>query len=998
MTNAPSITPLPLVGRRGELARLRAALDRTEAGGAKPLFLRGEGGVGKTRLLRTIVEDGRRRGWTVASGQAFPVGSGAPFALFADAFVPLIRALEPGALAVLTRGAEGDLHRLFPILGPPEQARLGEGTPTELKMRLFWNFTEFLRGLAGRAPLLIALEDLQWADEPSLELLHFVVRETQGHPVLLIGTYNERFRADLPALGTTEQSLSRMGLLDVERVEALTQEDLAELMAAVFGLDGALGSEFVVRLHQWTGGNSFFVEETLQALVDRGQLRQREGTWVGFDTDRMELPASIREAVEARLTGLSPHALEVAQIAAVVGSRTAHHVLANAGDLEEGDLLRAIDDLRARQVLEEREEDDEVVYGFAHPLVREAIYSELGRARARALHGRVGGALEEVYAEEADPNDLAYHFARSGEGTAAAKEIRYLVRAGREAFARHAYPQAAEHLKRALERLDSVPDVERATLVTELDSLREDLAWAQTAVGEMDEALATLEQLSSETNDPVRRAKIARRTVRAYYWNGQPAQALARADHALADLDPEGQGAAGMELLRGLCLERLGRPTDAGVAFRAALAGAERLGAEDLEGRAQQALALLALWTGDPSGVRSHGTTALALSRAQGAGTVEFWSLWVQAALEGLTGNPAGLETLLEEARAVAGRLGSPHLRLWAAELLIEHAAATGAWDKGLTIGEQAVALATNLGHLAVLPRLQVWTALIHLARGDLERSKTLMDDAWALAVEHADERGVDVHSYVPAHTGRAAWLLAAGRPDEAVAAAEAGLEVADRSGYFIWAVHRLLPTLAEAHIVRGDIEGARIVGERMRRDSERLGHRLGLAWADACDGLVRWKAGDTEGAVRQLRSAAEALEAVPFVWDAARLRRQLAGRLIELGDTEGALVELRAVHDVFAHLSAESELDKTRAMFRECDVRPPARTPAAGSGAGALTSREAEIARMVAERKSNKAIGKALGISPRTVSTHLSNIFKKVEVSSRGELTDLVRTTLLPD
>jgi DNA-binding CsgD family transcriptional regulator len=123
---------------------------------------------------------------------------------------------------------------------------------------------------------------------------------------------------------------------------------------------------------------------------------------------------------------------------------------------------------------------------------------------------------------------------------------------------------------------------------------------------------------------------------------------------------------------------------------------------------------------------------------------------------------------------------------------------------------------------------------------------------------------------------------------------------------------------------------------------------------------------------------------------DAARLRRQLAGRLAETGDRAAALVELRRVHDMFARMGAESELAKARGMFREIGAKPPARP--ATSGADGLTGREIEIAQMVADRKSNKAIGKLLDISPRTVSTHLSNIFRKLDVASRGELADYVR------
>lgn len=126
------------------------------------------------------------------------------------------------------------------------------------------------------------------------------------------------------------------------------------------------------------------------------------------------------------------------------------------------------------------------------------------------------------------------------------------------------------------------------------------------------------------------------------------------------------------------------------------------------------------------------------------------------------------------------------------------------------------------------------------------------------------------------------------------------------------------------------------------------------------------------------------------MMWDAARLRRQLAGRLAEVGDTEGALAELRLVHDIFSGLGAALELEKARMQFRQIGHRPPPRP--VDPGVAGLTGRELEVARLVAARLSNKAIGKELGMSARTASTHLSNIYQKLNISARGELSDLIR------
>jgi DNA-binding CsgD family transcriptional regulator len=182
-----------------------------------------------------------------------------------------------------------------------------------------------------------------------------------------------------------------------------------------------------------------------------------------------------------------------------------------------------------------------------------------------------------------------------------------------------------------------------------------------------------------------------------------------------------------------------------------------------------------------------------------------------------------------------------------------------------------------------------------------------------------------------------------------------------------------------------------------MRRDAGRFHHRLGLAYADGCEGLLaRFRDRDPARAIELLQSSVEQLEAIPFPPQAARIRRRLAGAFVEVGDRESAMRELRKAHDVFAHLEATVELDGTREEMRELGLRPPPKSVVAG--ASGLTGREIEIARMVATRKSNKEIGGALQISARTVSTHLSNIFVKLSVGSRGELADFVRQNGLLD
>jgi DNA-binding CsgD family transcriptional regulator len=284
-----------------------------------------------------------------------------------------------------------------------------------------------------------------------------------------------------------------------------------------------------------------------------------------------------------------------------------------------------------------------------------------------------------------------------------------------------------------------------------------------------------------------------------------------------------------------------------------------------------------------------------------------------------------------------------------------------------------------------------VWTGLLHIWRGEFEPARQLIEEAWKISRAGSPRMEGDIPSVVPAHHGLASLHLHTRNFEEAISVGEAGLEIADRAGYAAWALQWLLPVVGEAALWAKQWEKAEKHSRRMRRDAERLDHPLGLAWADACDGLlIVHRDSNPAGGVHLLRSAAERMEELQIFASAAVLRRHLGRALMDSGENEGARKELKRAHDALARLGARSELEAVREQLRALGARPPAKvvTP----GAAGLTGRELEIARMVAERKSNKEIGAELDISARTVSTHLSNIFLKLGVDSRGALADFVR------
>jgi len=988
--------PLPLVGRTRELAALESLME-TPKDGTSVVIVAGEGGVGKSRLALELGDRAERRGWKVAYGRAFPVEAGVPYALFSDAFLPILRDLDPDRLTVLSRGGEAELQYLFPALGRGAgPADLG-GDPDELRTRLMWNFAEFLKSYAAREPLLCVLEDLQWADESSLQLLHFLGRQVAGERILFVCTYNDTQRDQSLELVRTERSLVSLGVGEIRRLEPLTLDQVSELVRLSFGVDAAVVREFCALLYGWTRGNPFFLEEILKSLIQSGRLAPSSGTWVGWDAQDFGLPPSIRDAVLARVSATSEGARTVAELTAIIGARARYPLLASISGLKERELLGALEELCAARILDERTDAGAVVYDFSHPLVRQTLYNEFGLQRARMLHGVVAEAMEEFYGKRAldHADELAFHFQRTDAEKLRTKAATYLAAAGRAALDRRADHEAVTYLRAALERADGGDDdhrLLRAQLVPQL-------ARALQHLGDFEEATvlwqAALDGLGATSPHE---GALRRALGMAHFWCGRHEEAASQLDEGLEASRREGDRAEAVRLRisKAYYLQEVGQGAEAMETLSPALPLAEEIGEPGLLARVHRALALLHLWVGPPEQAREHAERAIALARRNDDLTIEFWARWALAVLEGMRGDTAQMGAAVDQVNELADRARSPVLRLWTADMSIELAYFRGEWDRGIAIGMQAIALARSLNQRTILPRLLVWTSQIHLGRGQLDEAKQLLDEAVEVSGIEGPGAAMDVHQVVPVYIGRAYYLVGLGEFQRAIEMAEKGAAIAEGTGYTLWAMHRLLPILAEAYLWAGEIDKAEKIGKRIREHSDRLDHKLGHAWADACEALVMWKRGDPQGAIALMQSAAEALDEIPMLWDAARIRRQMAGRMAEVGRTDEANHELKRVHDVFVKLGADLELEKARMQFREIGQRPPPK--GIGEGLAGLTPRELEVARLVARRMSNKAIGKELGMSTRTASTHLSNMYQKLGITSRGELADLIRGIDVPN
>jgi hypothetical protein len=461
----------PFIGRQREQEQLRAALDRALSGEGGTLMVVGEPGIGKTRLTSEFATFARLRGAQVLMGHCHEGGVAVPYLAFTEAFRQHVRSrddealrseLGPGAPEVATLVSE--VRRRLPET--PESIPL-EGEAE--RIRLFESVASFVRNAAASSPLMIVLDDLHWADTPTLLLLQHLARTVGGERVLLVGTYRDVELERTHPLAEIVAALRREDLYERVLLRGLSFDDVRDLLRARGGQDPPEG--FVQRLLDETEGNPFFLAEVLRHLAEIGAIRREEGQWVGDPSLILQnIPEGVREVVGRRLSHLDESTNQMLSIASAMPDGFGYEVLAKVSEADEDALLDALDAaLRARLIVECKDERGGA-YRFEHALIRQTLYDELSTPRRVRLHRQIGEALESLHGASPEPHlpALAYHFFQAVQTGGAEKAVDYARRAGERALELLAHEEAAAHFDRALQALDfagEASDAERCALL-----------------------------------------------------------------------------------------------------------------------------------------------------------------------------------------------------------------------------------------------------------------------------------------------------------------------------------------------------------------------------------------------------------------------------------------------------------------------------------------------------------------------------------------------------
>ncbi len=451
------------VGRERELEQLREAVDSALAGRGSLQLLVGEPGIGKTRASEELATYARVSGARVYWGRCREDEGAPAYWPWVQAIRSYARDADPVALAWQLGAGAAEVAQLIPEVAEKLDIEPATGTDSEeARFRLFDSVTSLLLAAARDRPIVIVLDDLHWADEPSLLLLRFAARELASSGLLILGTYRDvelgRHHPLARMLGEMS-GIEGSGRIPLRGLSVAAVERYIEMTAGTPSPPGLAEA-----VEEQTDGNPFFVGEVVRLLASEGKLA------AGGSAAELQIPQGVREVVGRRLDRLSEETNEALRVGAVIGRDFDRELVWRVAQQQPDQLMKAAEEATAERLVTDLGDGH---YSFAHALVRDTLYEELSPPKRSALHERAGLAIEETCGGNVDERlgELAHHFLEAAPRGDLAKAIDYAQRAGEQDMEQLAYEDAVDVYGRALEVLELMDEPDEALRCSLLLSL-----------------------------------------------------------------------------------------------------------------------------------------------------------------------------------------------------------------------------------------------------------------------------------------------------------------------------------------------------------------------------------------------------------------------------------------------------------------------------------------------------------------------------------------------
>jgi DNA-binding CsgD family transcriptional regulator/tetratricopeptide (TPR) repeat protein len=950
-----------VVGRDATLGLVKRQIDNARAGRGSLLVFAGEAGIGKTRLIRAALRQAQAGGFRTSKGDLAPQ----------DLLVPL------ASIGDLARTMKADA---FGDLGPDLLAmRGGKGGDSLASRRILVHEISDRITKAIDRPTVLAFEDLQWADELSLEVIGELARAATERPLLLLASYR---LDELPTGSMHREWRSRLltqRFAEEIQLERLSLDDTALVTTLILGTGLPAPREVVEAVHERTNGIPLHIEELLAALGDN--------TTDGRAIRDAAVPETIEDAVVARTARLSDDARAVARAGAILGRCFVPDVVAGIMDRRVEDLDAPLEELVDAGILFPFAHVDLGYYDFRHQLLRDALYRRAPAAERRRLHARAaefGKGLvgaSEVHA--------SVHYERAG---LRADAFRAAVAGAKAAGAMVSRFEEFELYRRAIA---NIPDRLRASELGDLYSAYGNAAFSVDDVPAIEEAMTQARRYYLEAGRPIDAASAlvslsghARRDVRP---RGERVALLDQAEAELMAQPASPERAAvladvrfmqaileidGVRLpeTRALLAEHLAFMAEANVDVT--IMDLTRLDHDHMLGMAD-ALA------GDVQGGLARMIAASREARDQQFESTGVTGYRVVADLAiRFMEYPTSVVGLTEGLR-YADEIEQSYCRHVMASTSAYVAWVEGRWDDALPIaGQELVQRGSRRGTLGSRAVL----GFIAFGRGDVARARELLDEALAIARPSGE-----IDLVLPALWGIAEAALIGDDPARAFDHCQEAVELTAQ-------------TNERALLVPFVVTGVRAaLGARRPEAAERWLERMRtmlVDWPDLArpalehaEGLIRLAAGSTVLARASLEAAVAGWEARGRIWEATWARLDLATCLLRSNRYAEALVQLERIGEVALRLDSTPILERAAEIGRLARARGGELEPW-----HPLTAREFEVARLIAQGMTNPEIGEQIFVSPKTVSAHVEHILAKLGVARRTEIAAWTSTIAAAD